>query len=57
MEETKFQPMLRLMTHALFHDSINKYNTVQDEELKDSYKRLSTYYLIPLLVLNKCGRI
>lgn len=53
MEETKFQPMLRLMTRALFHDSINKYNTVQDEELKDSYKRLSAYYLIPLLVLNK----
>ncbi|PIR67129.1 MAG: hypothetical protein COU51_00215, partial [Parcubacteria group bacterium CG10_big_fil_rev_8_21_14_0_10_36_14] len=52
IEETKFQPMLRSMTRALFLDSINKYNSVDDTKLKESYKRLSAYYLIPLVVLD-----
>jgi hypothetical protein len=52
MEETKFQPMLSAMTKALFLDSVNKYNSAEDEGLKQSYKRLSAYYLIPLVVLD-----
>ena len=52
IEETKFQPMLRAMTEALFIDSIKKYNMASDPSLKDSYKRLSVYYLIPLVVLD-----
>jgi len=52
MEETKFQPTLRAMTETLFLDSINNYNTTTDPSLKESYKRLSAYYLIPLIVLD-----
>jgi len=52
IEETKFQPMLRAMTETLFLDSIKKYNATTDQKLKDSYKRLSAYYLIPLVVLD-----
>src|SRR3989339_696387 len=52
MEETRFQPMLFAMTKVLFIDSINKYNTATDSRLKDSYKRLSAYYLVPLVVLD-----
>jgi len=52
IEEIKFQPMLRAMTQSLFLDSIEKYNATADQKLKDSYKRLSVYYLIPLVVLD-----
>ena len=52
MEETKFQPRLSLMTKALFLDSINKYNSTADAKLKESYKRLTAYYLAPLVVLD-----
>ncbi|MDX9893178.1 MAG: DUF3160 domain-containing protein [Patescibacteria group bacterium] len=52
IEEKKFQPMLRAMTKALFLDSLEKYNLVTNLELKDSYKRLSAYYLVPLVVLD-----
>ena len=52
IEETKFQPMLRAMTEALFLDSINNYNSATGPELKESYKRLSAYYLIPLIILD-----
>ncbi len=52
IEETKFQPMLRSMARALFLDSINKYNSTDNKNLKESYKRLSTYYLIPLVILD-----
>ncbi|MDD5032225.1 MAG: DUF3160 domain-containing protein [Patescibacteria group bacterium] len=52
MEQDKFQPRLKKMTKALFEDSISKYNSAEDVKLKDSYKRLSAYYLIPLVVLD-----
>lgn len=52
IEESRFQPMLRDMTGVLFEDAINKYNTATDLKLKDSYKRLTAYYLVPLLVLD-----
>lgn len=52
IEETKFQPMLRAMTRTLFIDSLEKYNAATDERLKDSYKRLTAYYLVPLVVLD-----
>jgi len=53
IEEIKFQPMLRSMTDALFKDSIKNYNSAIDPKLKESYKRLSAYYLIPLVILDK----
>ena len=52
IEETKFQPMLRDMTEALFIDSLTNYNEAQDSVLKDTYKRLAVYYLIPLVILD-----
>ena len=52
IEETKFQPMLRAMTEALFLDSINNYNSASEPKIKKSYKRLSAYYLIPLVILD-----
>ncbi|MFA4833888.1 MAG: DUF3160 domain-containing protein [Patescibacteria group bacterium] len=52
MEQDKFQPMLRSMTRALFEDSISKYNSAEDAKLKDSYERLSAYYLIPLVIMD-----
>ncbi|MCK5061621.1 DUF3160 domain-containing protein [Candidatus Parcubacteria bacterium] len=55
IEETKFQPMLRSITEALFEDSLNNYKRAVDPIMKDSYKRLSVYYLIPLVVLDAAG--
>lgn len=56
IEEKKFQPMLREMTKVLFLDSIEKYNSTSDEKLKESYKRLSAYYLVPLVILDTGSR-
>lgn len=53
IEEDKFQPMIRNITETLFKDSIENYNSATDAKIKDSYKRLSAYYLIPLVVLDK----
>jgi len=52
IEEAKFQPKLREMTKTLFIDSINNYNNSSDVKLKQSYKELSIFYLIPLVVLD-----
>jgi len=52
LEETKMQPALVEMTRVLFADSINKYNQTADSVLKDSYKRLAVYYLVPLVILD-----
>ncbi len=52
IEEKKFQPMITAMTRELFKDSINNYSKVTDKKLKNSYKRLSAYYLIPLVILD-----
>lgn len=52
IEETKFQPMIRTMTTDLFKDSLNNYNKAADPKMKETYKRLSAFYLIPLAVLD-----
>ncbi|MDD3190835.1 MAG: DUF3160 domain-containing protein [Candidatus Pacebacteria bacterium] len=52
IEQEKFQPMLREMTKALLKDSLEKYDSAEDEDLKDSYKLLSAYYLVPLVILD-----
>jgi hypothetical protein len=51
IEETKLQPRLKEMTRVLYEDSLNNYHAAQDPEIKDSYKRLAAYYLIPLAIL------
>lgn len=57
IEETKFQPMLRQMTEALFLDSVDGYRSAGDEKMKDSYGRLAAFYLIPLAVLDAGSRV
>jgi hypothetical protein len=52
IEEQKFQPMIREMSEALFKDSIANYNSATDIKLKESYKRLAVFYLVPLVVLD-----
>lgn len=52
IEEDKIQPQLREMTRALFLDSINNYNSLSEGKLKEAYKILSVYYLIPLVILD-----
>lgn len=52
IEEEKFYPMLKSMTESLFFDSIEKYQQEENVVLKDTYKRLSVFYLIPLVVLD-----
>ncbi|MEA1962674.1 MAG: DUF3160 domain-containing protein [Patescibacteria group bacterium] len=57
IEESKFQPFLRAMTKSLFLDSIDNYNIAVEPEIKESYKRLSAYYLIPLVVLDTGSKL
>ena len=52
IEETKFQPLVKDMTKALFEDSIDNYNKATDPAIRESYKRLAVYYLVPLVVLD-----
>jgi len=52
IEQDEFQPMLREMTRVLFEDSLENYNAVEDEKLKEAYKLLAAYYLVPLVVLD-----
>ncbi|MFA6171770.1 MAG: DUF3160 domain-containing protein [Patescibacteria group bacterium] len=53
IEEEKFQPAIRAITRNLFLDSLNGYANADDARLKESYKRLTAYYLAPLVVLDQ----
>ncbi len=55
IEEDKFQPLLREMSETLFLDAIENYNTVSNPELKEAYKLLSSYYLVPLIILDSAS--
>jgi len=57
IEQTKFQPALKNMTKVLFEDSLEKYKEETDPQLKESYKRVATYYLVPLVILSRDGSI
>lgn len=57
IEEKKFQPTITTITRELFKDSIRNYNEATDNTLKKSYKRLSVYYLIPLVILDAGSQI
>ncbi len=52
IEEEKFQPMLKKMTEKLFADSMENYYKATNPTLKNSYKRLAVYYLVPLKILD-----
>lgn len=51
IEQDKFQPKLGELTNALFIDALSHYNAEQDPALKESWKRLTVYYLVPNVLL------
>ena len=55
IEEQKFHPMLKEMTETLVADSLEAYENAIEPEIKDTFKRLSAFYLIPLVVLDAAG--
>ncbi len=52
IEEQKLQPRLKEMSDVLYWDSLEGFRSSQDPAIKDSYKRLSAYYLVALSILN-----
>lgn len=52
IEEDKFQAQLREMSEALFLDAIEGYRATDNLELKEAYKVLASYYLVPLVILD-----
>lgn len=51
-EEVYFQPTLKQLTDTLFKDAVVRYDQEQDPQLKASWKRLSVFYLVPLVILD-----
>ncbi len=51
-EEVNFQPTLKAITDALSADALARYEKETDGTLKDSWKRLSVYYLVPRILLS-----
>lgn len=51
IEETKLEPRLKEMTQVLFDDSLANYHSATSTAIKESYRRLATYYLVPLAIL------
>jgi hypothetical protein len=52
IEEDTLKPRLEEMTKVLFGNSLAEYRQAEDGALKDSYKRLAVYYLVPLAILS-----
>lgn len=51
LEKTKMQPYLYTLTGLLFTDSMKNYNQEEDHALKDSWKRIASFYLVPKVLL------
>lgn len=51
IESVKLQPDLKLLTNALYMDALTRYNQESNLQLKESWKRLSVFYLVPLVLL------
>ncbi|QQS39105.1 DUF3160 domain-containing protein [Candidatus Woesebacteria bacterium] len=52
IEETKMHSKLHTLTKALYESSIVSYKENKDSELTSSLSRITTYYLIPLVILD-----
>lgn len=52
IEEEKLQPALKQLTQTLYEDSTNRYAQESNPQLKESLKRLSVFYLVPLVMLD-----
>ena len=51
-EEVNFQPALKKLTETLYKDALAKYGQEQNRQLKESWKRLSVFYLVPQVILD-----
>lgn len=52
IEDSNFQPSLKNLTKALYEDSIARYSKENSPQLKESLKRVSVFYLVPLALLD-----
>ena len=52
LEESKFHPMLRSLSQELFEDSLKLYQTAASTEEKESLKRVTTYFLVPAVIID-----
>jgi hypothetical protein len=50
-EQEYFAPTLTRLTEALYQDALNKYSQEKDSTLKESWKRLTAFYLVPRTIL------
>lgn len=51
IEQTEFQPKLKELSNALFEKSLSEYQKASDPKLKESFGRLTVYFLIPKIYL------
>ena len=51
IEETKFQPKLFSLTDLLWQKSLDEYNKASDQQLRDSFERLTAFFLVPKVIL------
>lgn len=57
IEQNKMQPLLLTLTKNLLDDSLAKYNSEKDTNLKESYGRLVVFYLVPQVLLEASSPI
>jgi len=51
IEEVRWHPILKKLSQGLFEDSLSRYQSAADPEEKESFKRLSVYFLVPAVIL------
>jgi hypothetical protein len=57
IEEDKLQPTLKQLTQKLYEDSLASYKQEKNPQLKESLKRLTAYYLVPLVLLDSSAPV
>jgi hypothetical protein len=51
IEQTQFHPNILSLTNILYEECLAEYQAATNEQLKASFKRLTTFYLIPKVIL------
>jgi len=51
IEETKFQPQLLKLTDLLYQKSLAEYVNASNSQIKGSWERLTTFFLVPKVIL------
>ena len=52
IEETKWHPILKSLSQKFFEDSLSHYQGATDSAVKESFKRLTVFHLVPLTILD-----